>query len=126
MGSSRKKRTARAMALNTSDIHFLGWIGHYCSDNGVNVGKISRVIIRNERRGFLTRNGLHVALTDAGQDALRIARPGCLEDVGDDSPDELIKKVCDYCKAKIGEPCVTLGALWLPSWRGFHLKRKAS
>ncbi len=37
---------------------------------GTTIGKVSAVVGRNERRGLIVRQGMHVAMTDAGRSAV--------------------------------------------------------
>lgn len=59
--------------MNASDLRFLRWLSTFCAPGGTTIGKVSAVVGRNERRGFIVRQGLHVALTDAGHSAVETA-----------------------------------------------------
>lgn len=56
--------------MDASERRFLKWLGTYCSPAGTEVGKVSAVIGKLVRKGFVERRGKFVKLTEAGRNAL--------------------------------------------------------
>ncbi len=54
----------------SADLRFLRWLSTFCAPAGTTIGKVSAVVGRNERRGLIVRQGMHVAMTDAGRSAV--------------------------------------------------------
>ena len=56
--------------LNASDLRFLRWLASHCSPFGTTVGRISTVVARLARRGFIDRYEKKGVLTGRGWKAL--------------------------------------------------------